>query len=225
MPMMPMFRQFCRVAHLHPRLLISLAIGAAAAFALPEDGYTRGVTRWILAWNAGAWLYLLLTGWMMVHENQEKMRHRARTQDEGARTILMLVALASLSSLWAIIAELSVAKDFQGSLRLLHICLAVATIMSSWAFTQVMFALHYAHEYYAAIERKQPGGLTFPDTQEPDYLDFLYFSVVIGTSGQTADVAFSSSPMRHVGMAHCVFAFVFNTSLVGLMINVASGLL
>ena len=53
----------------------------------------------------------------------------------------------------------------------------------------------------------------------------LYFAVVIGTSGQTADIAFASRAMRRVGMVHCVLAFVFNTSLVGLMINVASGLI
>ena len=88
-----------------------------------------------------------------------------------------------------------------------------------------MFALHYAHDYYLARQHGQPPGLAFPDTEEPDYLDFLYFAVVIGTSGQTADIAFASRAMRRVGMVHCVLAFVFNTSLVGLMINVASGLI
>ncbi len=128
-------------------------------------------------------------------------------------------------SLGAIIAELAVAKDMQGPAKLLHIALVTATILSSWAFTQVMFALHYAHEYYAARSRGQPGGLEFPGTAHPDYLDFVYFAAVIGTSGQTADVSIAASAMRRVGLVHCVLAFLFNTSLIALMINVASGLL
>jgi uncharacterized membrane protein len=37
------------------------------------------------------------------------------------------------------------------------------TILSSWTFAQVMFALHYAQGYYLAEARGNPGGLTgFP---------------------------------------------------------------
>ena len=69
------------------------------------------------------------------------------------------------------------------------------------------------------------GGLLFPNQKLPDYIDFLYFSCVIGTSGQTADVSFTSQSMRKVGLMHSVLAFFFNTSLVALMINIASGLI
>lgn len=214
-----------RVVRTHPRLLVACAAGVVTGLLLPQFATVREVTRWIVAWNAGAWLYLGLAAVMMVRADPVHLHRRARLQDEGAHAILLLVALASLTSLGAIVAELAQARQFTGVERLLHIGLAVATILSSWAFTQVMFALHYAHEYYAALDRQAPGGLVFPDTTAPDYLDFLYCSVVIGTSGQTADVAFASGPMRRVGMAHCVLAFVFNTSLIGLMINVASSLL
>jgi uncharacterized membrane protein len=89
----------------------------------------------------------------------------------------------------AIVAELSVVKALTGSARYTHIGLAVLTIVSSWAFTQVMFALHYAHDYYATQERGEPVGLSFPGGEAPHYSDFLYFSCVIGTSAQTAEPA------------------------------------
>jgi len=69
-----------------------------------------------------------------------------------------------------------------------------------------------------------PGGLEFPGGHAPDYGDFLYFACVIGTSGQTADVSFSSRVMRRTGLVHCVLAFLFNTTLIALTINIASGL-
>lgn len=208
-----------------PRLFIAAACGLAVAFLFPHGWASRDITRLIIGWNSGAWLYLALTGWMIVHSDASQIARRSRLQDDGAVAILTLVVLSSLASLGAIVAELSVAKDLVGLDRLTHIALAVVTILASWAFTQVMFAMHYAHDYYASVERGQPGGLIFPETDCPDYLDFLYFAVVIGTSGQTADVSFSSRTMRRVGLLHCVQAFLFNTSLVALLINVASSLL
>ena len=87
-----------------------------------------------------------------------------------------------------------------------------------------MFALHYAHDYYANLAQAPHGGLDFPGGQLPDYGDFLYFACVIGTSGQTADVSFTSRRMRRTGTVHCVLAFFFNTTLIALTINIASGL-
>jgi len=214
-----------RALRARPRLLLAALVGVLVGLCWPQGWDARPVTRWIVAWNCGAVLYLLLVGGMVAGARMQQIHRRALTQDDGARAVLALVTLASLTSLGAIVAELSLSKDLHGADKLLHVALALVTIATSWAFTQVMFALHYAHDYYLSKARGQDGGLSFPETTEPDYLDFLYFSVVIGTSGQTADVSLASREMRRIGMLHCVLAFVFNTSLVGLMINVASSLL
>ncbi len=86
--------------------------------------------------------------------------------------------------------------------------LAGVTVLSSWAFIQVMFCLHYAHDFYAAACHGRPAGLQFPADDHPDYGDFFHFAAVIGTSGQTADVNFSSKPMRRIGTVHCILASV-----------------
>jgi uncharacterized membrane protein len=137
----------------------------------------------------------------------------------------MMVVAVALFSLMAIVIELGVARELQGTARFAHMALVVLTVVTSWTFTQVMFATHYAHDYYAAEARGNAGGLEFPGAHAPDYGDFLYFSCVIGTSGQTADVSFVSRAMRRVGLLHCVLAFFFNTMLLALTINIASGLL
>ena len=207
-----------------PRLLIAGLTGFLCTLLLPVALAAHPVTRLIIGWNAGAILYLGLAARMMFWSSHERMRHRALQQDEGRFVILGLVVSAAIISLGAIVAELAVAKDMQGTLRYAHIILAAVTILSSWAFTQVMFALHYAHDYYAAEMRGNPGGLEFPGGHAPDYGDFLYFACVIGTSGQTADVNFTNRIMRRTGLVHCVPAFFFNTTLVALTINIASGL-
>ncbi|MDD5247695.1 MAG: DUF1345 domain-containing protein [Rhodocyclaceae bacterium] len=208
-----------------PRLYLCVLAGVATAVVQPSALAPHLITRLIVGWNVGAWLYLLLAAHMMFWSSHERMRTRALQQDEGRILILAMVVLAALACLGAIVAELAVAKDMQGLTRYAHMALAGLTILSCWAFTQVMFALHYAHDYYAAEARGNPSGLAFPGGQAPDYGDFLYFACVIGTSGQTADVSITSRSMRRTGLVHCVLAFFFNTTLVALTINIASGLL
>jgi uncharacterized membrane protein len=208
-----------------PRLFGSILIGLLVTFFIPNELASHKITRIIIGWNVGTWLYLALAVHMIFWTTQEKMRARALAQDEGKYFVLMMVIFASIISIGAIFSELSVVKDLHGMLRYAHIALAVMTILSSWAFIQVMFALHYAHDFYIAKARKQSGGLEFPEEMNPDYSDFLYFACVIGTSGQTADVSFTSKSMRRTGLVHCVLAFFFNTTLLALTINIASGLI
>ncbi|MCX7174594.1 MAG: DUF1345 domain-containing protein [Proteobacteria bacterium] len=192
---------------------------------LPSAVALHEITRWIIGWNIGACLYLLLAARMMFWSSHERMRTRALQQDEGRIIILVLVVSSAIMCLGAIVAELGISKDIHGTLRYAHIALAALTILSAWAFTQVMFALHYAHDYYAAEARGNSGGLLFPGGHAPDYGDFLYFACVIGTSGQTADISFTTRTMRRTGLVHCILAFFFNTTLVALTINIAASLL
>jgi uncharacterized membrane protein len=207
-----------------PRLFSSVAVGLAITLLLPQSIAQLTVTRAIIGWNAAAILYLVLAIKMMFWSTHEHMRARALRQDEGNTVVLILVITAALMCIGAIVAELAVVKDLKGELRYAHIFLSGLTIVTSWAFTQTMFALHYAHDYYVCAIKGEHGGLDFPGGQPPDYGDFLYFASVIGTSGQTADVSLSSRKMRRTGMVHCVLAFFFNTTLVALTINIASGL-
>ena len=213
-----------RLALARPRLVICTLLGLATSLLMPESLAQQTITRSIIGWNVGACMYLLLAARMMFWSSHESMRRRALAHDEGRIAVLVLVVAAAVMCIGAIVAELGVVKDLKGSLRYSHIALACLTIVSSWAFTQVMFAQHYAHDYYATQVRNEPVGLNFPGGQAPHYSDFLYFSCIIGTSAQTADVSFTSRKMRRTGTVHCVLAFFFNTTLLALTINIASGL-
>lgn len=193
------------------------------AWALPSSLVAQPLTRSLIGWNAGALLYLALVLTMMLRADPEKMRWRARLQDEGRNTILVLVCITMAAVLLAIGMQLSYARKTEGLLKLMHVGLAGLTVATAWSFVQTIFALHYAHEYQMPQCGDTPA-LQFPGAETPDYLDFLYVACVVGTSGQTADVAFASRRMRRVGLVHCVLAFVFNTTLLAMTINVAAGL-
>ena len=213
-----------RLMHARPRLFIAGVAGIAVGVLLPEGIASHAVTRWLIAWNAGALLYVVLAALMMLRSTSHNIRHRAQLQDDGQLVILLLVAFSTVASLVAIAGELTVVKDMHGVAKGEHIALAGVTVLSSWAFTQVMFALHYAHDYYAAACHGRQAGLEFPKDEHPDYGDFFYFAAVIGTSGQTADVSFVSKPMRRIGSLHCILAYLFNTTVLALLINIGASM-
>ncbi len=223
--MTPHHHPLVRLVQARPRLLIALLVTVLAGLWMPETLALHAVSRWLVAWNGGALFYILMSAVMMWRSSEHHMRMRARLQDDGQLVILGLVAVAGVSSLVAIAFELTLVREAHGMLRLLHAALAGVTVLTSWAFIQTMFALHYAHDFYAALGRGTQGGLSFPGEETPDYFDFLYFSVVIGTSGQTADVSFTSRPMRRIGTVHCALAYLFNTTVLALLINIGASLI
>lgn len=208
-----------------PRLVIATLIAIAVGVLLPGQWVTYPVTRWLTAWNTLTLLYLFLATIMMSRSTEHQMCHRARMQDDGQLVILVMVAAAAIASLAAIAGELSVVKDIHGATKTGHIALTGLTVVSSWAFIQITFALHYAHDFYAAVDRGQAPGIRFPEEEKrPTYGDFFYFSAIIGTSGQTADVAFANKRMRRIGSLHCILAYAFNTIVLALLINISAGL-
>lgn len=207
-----------------PRLFIAVAAAVLVGLLLPAELTGHAVTRGLIAWNTGTCLYIVLAALMMSRSSVHQMRRRAPVQDDGETAILILVALTAIASLAAIAGELAVVRDVHGWVRGAHVALAGITVMSSWGFIQIMFALHYAHEYYAAVCSGNPAGLHFPEEPHPDYGDFFYFSAIVGTSGQTADVAFTSKHLRRIGTMHCILAYLFNTIVLALLINIGASL-
>ncbi|WP_374260178.1 DUF1345 domain-containing protein [Zoogloea sp.] len=204
---------------------MSVGLAVLVYWLLPGFVQCRESTRLLITWNTGALLYLLLAAVMIVRATPTSMHRRAAQEDEGRFVVLGGVILASVACLAAIFLELADVKGVDAPLRHARLGLSALTIATAWAFIHLMFALHYAHDYYRDRAAGGGGGLQFPDEGQPDYLDFVYFAAVIGTSGQTADVSFTSRPMRRLGLLHCVLAYAFNTTLLALTINIASGLL
>jgi uncharacterized membrane protein len=215
-----------RLLHARPRLIGSTALGLVLILLFTAVTPWHLATRILIAWNLSIGLYLGMAWTMMVRSSEERMVLRAQIQDEGQIAVLVLTVLASAACLTAIVAELSSLKDMTPMLRGLHVGLAALTIVTAWFFVHTMFAMHYAHDFYVGIVRGKAPCLQFAgDDPRPGYSDFLYFAFIIGTSGQTADVALASPAIRRIGLVHCALAFFFNTTLLALTINIAASLI
>jgi len=197
-----------------PRMLTS-ALAAAAVFVFLLATMPPGRAL-LIAFNAGAGLFLILMLILMFRATIASMRTRAHIQDEGKWTVLILSLCVAAVVLFALSHELHAAKDKS----LGDIVLASSTIFLSWMFVAVVFAQQYAHSYYV-----KPGQLAFPGTESPDYLDFMYFSIVLSMCCQTSDVAITSSPFRRVVILHSVVSFFFNVIIIAITVNVVAGVL
>jgi uncharacterized membrane protein len=210
-----------RLARLHARLLISVLIGVAVTLAVTATDW-RLATRLLTGWDVGVAFYLVATCWLMSRSTVNEIRRRAAIQDEGAAALLVLTPAAAIASLAAIVVEFGNTESAAGWADL---AFGMGTILLSWFFLHVVFALHYAHEYYGERSDVQVGGLKFPGSQGPDYWDFVYFSFVIAMTSQVSDVAITSKIIRRLATLHGVLSFFFNVSVLALTVNMLSNLI
>ena len=217
------FKQFIQA---RIRLVVAFVVGLTVAFFLPTALGLDLISRFIIGWNISAWLFVLFIIRLIFSSNHATIRAQALVEDEGQYLVLVLTIIATITTIVAVIFELASITEIHGISRLWHIALTVSTIIATWVFIQFIFALYYAHYFYLSTGDGQiQEGLIFPGTPLPDYGDFLYFSCVIGTSAQTADVCFLSSHLRRIGLVHCVLAFFFNTTILALTINIVSDII
>ena len=208
-----------RIVRARPRLFLCAALALFIIMLLPGDW--RWSTRFLVGWDIGAAVYLAFSFAAMADCDTAHIRRRSALMDEGRIAILVFTASAALATLAAIIIELG---DKGATHDPWHLALAGVTLALSWASTHTIFALHYAHEFYAE-NRYVDGGLAFPGKDKPDYWDFMYFSLVIGMTSQVSDVAVTAKAIRRTVMAHGVVSFFFNATLVALVVNIAASAL
>ncbi len=212
---------------IHPRLFLSILVSAITAILLPS--WLHLSSRILCIWDSGMICFLILTWMVMLRSTPAMMSHKAKLQDEGRLVILSLITAAVCASLLAIGFIMHQTKNVSTGILLLHLGLSVVTIVGSWLLVDTIFTLHYAHGYYqddlSTSIQDEAKGLEFPGSTEPDYWDFLYFSFVIGMTGQVSDVEVTSHSMRRLALLHGILSFFFNTAILAMSINIIAGLI
>jgi uncharacterized membrane protein len=203
--------------------LAAAVIAGVVLYWLAAHWVTRDITRALIGWNGGVLTFLGFSTFYMLGADATCMKRRALDHDEGRHIMLVLTVLAAIASVVALAIELTASKGQHGGGW--RVGLAAGTVVLSWLFVQIAFAMHYAHVYFLAEDRcaQHQGGLDFGyGGEEPDYWDFVHFAIVIGATSQTADIVFKSKEMRRVGTLHSIVAFGFNTAILATMINLAA---
>jgi uncharacterized membrane protein len=206
-----------------PRLLAGAALMVAAYVPLQLGVDIREATRLLIAWNVGAWAFLIMILHMVMDPRREASVF-SRPEDENQWVLVVLGIVASLAAIAAIVWELGPVKNMTGWPKAGHLTLVGATVLSAWTFLQVMFALHYAGVYFMRHKGGVHGGLEFPGNPQPDWMEFFYQAFVIGCTFASSDVNVTSKRMRRIVVIQGVVGFFFNAIILALTINVAANL-
>ena len=200
-----------------PRFLaFAVIFVGAVAVLMPAIGWRHGV---MAGFDAAAALFLASLAPLFTRSETADMRHRARDNDANRAALLAITIAVTLVVLIAVGSELIE----KGAPKATAIVLIVATLALAWAFSNMVYALHYAHLFYSEIDGGDAGGLDFPNTKEPGYWDFVYFSFTLGMTFQTSDVEMTATGMRVTAIFQCLAAFVFNLGVLAFTINVLGG--
>jgi len=185
----------------------------------------------MISWNIFS-LSVLIIDWIVFYNTpSNQIRIQAKVEDSSRVTIFIIIVITTLASLAAVTLLLLSTEEEN---KTLHIIIAILGMTLSWIMVHTIFTIRYAHMYYDDHKTKDnmhAGGLDFPNDPEqnegpdkPDFLDFAYFSFVVGMTFQVSDVEITSKQFRRFVLLHGLISFVYNTVIVALTINTLAGL-
>lgn len=181
----------------------------------------------LISWDVFCVIILALDWIIFWNTPSKQIRKQAQVEDSSRFAIFIIILIATLASLLAVTILLIHSK---GEHKALHVGVAIIGMAFSWLLVHTLFTVRYAHIYYGDHEEKEnayAGGLDFPDEDEkdhPDFIDFAYFSFVLGMTFQVSDVQITSKRLRRLVLMHSLVSFIYNTGIVALTINTLAGL-
>jgi uncharacterized membrane protein len=204
------------------RLAASAAAGVLTATSLSKCG-VAGLHH-VAGWDVGSIVFAGL-GWLRIMTmDAANTRQRAAAEDPGRTMVWVLVLAASAFSLFATLAVLRNARIAGVGTRGIVVALCLLAMAMAWILTHTSYALRYAHLYYRDDD-EGIGGLEFPNQAAPCYFDFAYFSFTVGMCFQVSDVVVSSPQIRRAVLGQAILAFIYNTTIMALSLNLVFSLL
>lgn len=195
-------------------ILFGAVLGVACAGLIPMIGWRHG----IMAGFDLAALTFLATLPALFRLNADEMRQKAADNDVNRAAMLAISVAVNLVLMVAVGSELT----YRDGTKPLSIALIISTLLLAWLFANMVYALHYAHIFYLKSDGGDDdrAGLSFPNTEEPGYYDFIYFSFTLGMTFQTSDVEITTTQTRIISITHSFAAFVFNLGVIAFTINI-----
>src|SRR3954465_13876705 len=192
---------FLRMHPLH-RLFISIALATGVLLVVPHQKIA--LVNLMDAWLAFGLTYLFLN-WIVLFNRPIPQIRKYAQQDDGSKTFVFIMILLFCFSSLVIVLLLMTTKEFNQSANASFPIICVGSIAMSWFLIHTTYTFHYAHMFYDSApedETQDAQGLSFPSCEEPDYLDFAYFSFVIGCCFQVSDVTINSRFIRRSALLH-----------------------
>lgn len=201
---------------------------SAFGFFLIQDANSF-IIEILISWLTFIFIYLTFSWIVIFTYHPSEVKIHAKEEDNSSTYIFLFIVFAALFSLAGIIILLQ-SNLHSTSLSFKHtMILTLTTVFGSWLLVHTIFLLRYAHLYYYNLldknKKVNTPCIVFPGDLPPDYLDFAYFSFVIGMTFQVSDISITTGKMRRLALLHSILSFFFNTIILALSINIVSGII
>lgn len=177
----------------------------------------------MFGWDIFCLVLISMHWYMFFNTSTAETRLKAVKQDETRGEIFAIVLVSTFAGLLAVVLLL-----VNHDVKPLDLVIAISGMFLSWFLVHTTFSMRYAHLFYEDSDQpsssQKGAGLQFPGDDAPDFIDFAYFSFVLGMTFQVSDVEISSRKIRRLSLLHSLIAFIFNTVIVALTINALAGL-
>lgn len=220
-PLVPAFEKINPIQ----KLLICLAIAVIVYF-IVEIKNIDALTHIMIGWDVFSVCMIVMTWVTFFITTAKQIRIQSKVQDPNRSIVFILILISTLASFLTVIL-LIVSKKGDPTGFSWHLPIAVAGMLFSWILIHTGFTLRYAHIFYGDHKTEpntHAGGLDFPGDTLPDYLDFAYFSFVLGMTFQVSDVQITSKRFRRLALLHGLISFSFDTTMIALTINILAGI-
>lgn len=211
----------------HPfqKLLLSFVL-AGIAYYFVKDTHLNRLLHLMVAWDVFAFS-MLVTSWIVVFTRSPQQIRLIAEEEDGSLLYFYVIVLGATFASMITVLMLMVSGDTAGAPKEIYLPVAIIGMMLSWVMVHTNFTFHYARIYYSKDSKdpsKIEGGLHFPEEDCPDYLDFAYYSFVIGMTFQVSDVETRSRRFRRITLLHSLLSFSLNTFVIALTINLIASL-
>lgn len=209
-----------------PKKMVISLILAASVYTISYLFKTETSNRLILGWDMFCISMILFTWILFIRTNSNDLCSIVEKQDDGLKIIFTIILVAISFSIFGTLALLAEKNETPAN-KILHTIISLSPVILSWFLLHTMFTVRYAHLYHdhnTLNTGSEVGGIEFPTDEAPDYIDFAYFSFVIGMTFQVSDVTVSSRVIRRFVLMHSLISFAFNTIIVALTISSLAGL-
>jgi uncharacterized membrane protein len=197
-----------------PPRFLAFIVAMVVSFPILSHAFHRWALGAMAAFDIASLLFLVSCVPLLGTHEARVIREHAAQNDANRIGLLVVTGIVMAVLLTAIGAE-AIGHNPQPFTK----GLIIGTLVLAWLFSNIVYALHYAHLVYM---HPSAGcvGLEFPRTTHPVYWDFVYFSFACGMAFATSDVTITETRMRKTVTIHCLAAFAFNIGVLAFTINV-----
>jgi len=182
----------------------------------------------LLSWVIGSILYLILAFTLILTVDGEYTKKKNSKLQSKVRLLIVMVAVMTLFSLLGVGVLLNSIIHHRKDIvdYIFPFSLSILAVILSWLIITTKFAIYYCRSFYDVKDKNgipyeggMHGGLIFPGTDLPCYLDFFYLAFTVSLGYSVSDVNANKTAMRGIIIVQSLFSFIFFSTVFSIFLN------